>query len=63
MPEKEIKPLYDVTYAAVMGELLDSLRAGTMTEEAFREDFKHEVWLRVNEQIDLHYQRKVRPKK
>lgn len=61
--ENEIKPLYDDAVATLMGEFWDKLSAGTMSEPELRENFQHDVWTRVNQQLDLHYRRKARTDK
>lgn len=61
--EDEIKPLYEETHAAVMGEYWDAWFSGKITEDAFSENLQHEVWRRVNQQLDLRYRRKARTDK
>lgn len=58
--EDEIEPLHDDIHAVVMGEFMDALLAGRMTEDAFAENLQHETWRRVNQQLDLRYLRKPR---
>jgi len=58
--EDEIKPLYDETQSLVIGEFWDAWFSGKITEDALRENLQHEVWKRVNQQIDMRYIRKAR---
>ena len=55
-----ILPAMQAMEAEVMGEFIDKLNSGKLSQAQFEMDYQHEVWRRVNKQIDMKYQRRRR---